>query len=135
MQRAAGKYAEHFTLLPPVDDAPLYLRASDLFVNSAAKSSYSRGVQEAFALDVPVVTAPYCGFGSFLLNGVNALRWEPEKPAELAKAIRRGLEDDALRQRLRDQGRRTLDALPTFAETVSEYRKLLFEAAICEVAK
>lgn len=132
LRRVPGKFAGNFSFVPETDEALTYLRASDVFVQTAAKASCSRGVQEAFALGVPVVTAPNCGFGSFLLDGVNAMRWEPEKPAALATAIRRVLEDSALKERLRDQGRRTLDALPTFAETVREYHRLLQEAALCD---
>lgn len=130
-KRTIGRFADRFAFLPPVESSALYVRASDLLVNTPAKSSYSRGVQEAFALDVPVVTAPFCGFGSFLIDGVNVLRWEPETASVLADAIRRGLTDGALRKRLKEQGRRTLDALPTFAETVNEHRTLLHEAALC----
>lgn len=131
LRREAGRFADRFMFLAPMADATLIVRASDLVINSAAKASYSRAVQEAFALEVPVVTAPYCGFGSFLLDGVNVLRWEPETVVTLAQSIARGLTDEPLRQRLREQGRRTLDALPTYDETVSAYRVLIEEAAHC----
>jgi GT2 family glycosyltransferase/glycosyltransferase involved in cell wall biosynthesis len=129
---AAEEYASYFSFLPTVSDALLYIRASDLVVQTKKKSSCSRSVQEAFALDVPVVTTPYCGFDSYLVDGVNVLRWEDDEPASLTQAIRRGLTDEVLRQRLRVEGRRTLDALPPFTQVVHEYRSLLLEAALCD---
>ena len=90
------------------EDLPCYYLASDVFcLPSVARSEAFGIVQlEAMACGVPVVsTRLTTGVVYVNLDGVTGLTVSPGDPIALAEALNRLLEDDALRQRLGEQGR------------------------------
>ncbi len=66
---------------------------------------------EAMACGTPVVATGTGGSGEFLRDGINCVLTPPGDPTSLAAAVRRLAEDDALRSRLLEGGRRTAEEL------------------------
>jgi glycosyltransferase involved in cell wall biosynthesis len=84
------------------DTLPLYADA-DVFVLPSEGESFGLVAAEAAAAGTPVVVTDRCGVAEFLGEG-GALVVPYERSA-LASAIRRALDDDDLRARLRTGGR------------------------------
>jgi glycosyltransferase involved in cell wall biosynthesis len=71
----------------------------------------------------PLVSTARGGTAEFVRDGENALVFEPDDDAGLARAVRRLADEPALRDRLRDNGRRTAQSytMARFArETVDQ---------------
>jgi glycosyltransferase involved in cell wall biosynthesis len=67
---------------------------------------------EAMACGTPVVATGTGGSAEYLRDGANALLAAPDDPAAFAAAVGRLAGDAALRDRLREEGRRTAEAFP-----------------------
>jgi glycosyltransferase involved in cell wall biosynthesis len=83
-------------------------------------------VVEAFAWDLPVACSSIAVLEEATHDG--ALRFDPLDPADMASAIRRVVEDDALRERLRAAGRRRLVDL-SWDRAAGTFRALYRRAA------
>jgi len=68
----------------------------------------SNALLEAMACGLPCVATRVSGSEDIISDGVNGLLVEPEQPAEMAKALRRIIEDTSLAQRLGQAGRATV---------------------------
>ena len=91
-----------------------YLRHADLFVlPSLEEGSGSLSLLEALQAGVPIVASRIDGIPEDVTDGVDGLLVEPGNVRELANAIRRLLEDRALRNRL------ALSGLETFRKRFS----------------
>lgn len=55
------------------------------------------------------VVGKVTGYDEYIVDGVNALVVEPTKPAEAAQALKRLIDDAELRQRLIENGKKTVD--------------------------
>lgn len=75
---------------------------------------------EAMAMGRPVISTLRGGTAEFVRDGENALTFEPDDVSGLARAIRRLAGDEALRRKLRAEGRRTAERFgrERFAERV-----------------
>jgi glycosyltransferase involved in cell wall biosynthesis len=62
---------------------------------------------EAMGIGRPVVATGRGGSGEYLRDGDNALLFDAEDPAALARCLQRLAADEALRERLRDSGLQT----------------------------
>jgi glycosyltransferase involved in cell wall biosynthesis len=85
--------------------------------------------REALACGVPVVSTRLGALPEIVIDGVNGMTFNHERPAELAAIFRRLNEDEALVHQLR-QGARATD-LPTIGTRASAIRRL-YEKAIRE---
>ena len=77
-----------------------YLQNSDLYVLSSLHEGFGIVLQEAMQVGLPIVSTNNGGQTDFLVEGENALLVSPQAPEALAKAIRRILSDDSLRERM-----------------------------------
>jgi glycosyltransferase involved in cell wall biosynthesis len=80
---------------------------------------------EAMAAGVPVVATDAPGIRDVVQNGVNGLLVPVGDPAALARAIERVIDDAALRQRLVDEGLRTVREQYTWERVIPQYRAVL----------
>jgi len=120
--------AERVRFLPPVARAaiaPLMRRASCLVLNSGYEG-HPHVVLEAMAAGTPVAAAAECGTPELVRNDVNGLLFEKDNTPQLVRALRRLLDDEPLRQRLVEGGRRTAASYP-WAATLERTRALLIE--------
>jgi glycosyltransferase involved in cell wall biosynthesis len=97
--------------------------AADLLVLASRAEAYGLVVTEALARGVPVVAADVGGMSEALGHGDDGARpgllVAPGDPAALAAALRRWLEDAALRERLRRAARERRASLPAWAQTAA----------------
>jgi glycosyltransferase involved in cell wall biosynthesis len=66
-------------------------------------------VLEAMASGRPCIATLVSGSEDIIADGFNGLLVDPERPADLAHALRRLIEDTDLAQRLGEEGRSTLE--------------------------
>jgi glycosyltransferase involved in cell wall biosynthesis len=76
-------------------------RAADGALLSSVWENFPHAVVEALAAGTPVVATDVGGVAEVVEDGVNGLLVPPGDPGALAAALRRYLEDEALRARLR----------------------------------
>ena len=85
-----------------------YYGIADLFVLPSHSEGSPNVLLEAIDADVPIVATAVGGIPEIVENEVSALLVNREDEAALAAAIRRLLEDEALRERLRSKARLVL---------------------------
>ena len=83
-------------------DAPDVYRAADVFVSPTWAEGFSNTILEAMASGLPIVSTAVVGVVDALEHGRTALLVPREDPPALAAALRRLLDDAALRARLAD---------------------------------
>ncbi len=91
------------------DPSPVY-RASDLFVFPAMNEGLGTAMLAAMAHGLPVVAANLEANPEVIQDGVNGLLVANRSPGELARGIERLAEDAALRTRLGEEARLTVEA-------------------------
>ena len=88
-------------------------RAADGSLLSSSWENFPHTVVEALAVGTPVIATAVGGVPEVVKEGGNGLLVQPGDPAELASAIRRFFEDDALRRRL---GEAAVDSVAAYTE-------------------
>ena len=115
--------------LGPRADVLDLLQQSWGFVMPSRWEGMSNALLEAMACGLPCVATRVSGSDDLISDDVNGLLVAPEQPAEMARALRRILEDAELAQRLGRAGRATVVRdyqLTTNVEQCLElYRRLL----------
>lgn len=88
------------------EDLPAFLSALDLFVLPSRSEGFGRANLEAMAAGLPVVSTTAGGISEVVKNGETGLLVPPGDPAALAAAITRLAEDESLRKKFGESGRR-----------------------------
>lgn len=101
-------------------DPRCFYEAMDLFVLSSLREGLPNVVLEAMAMEVPLVATRIAGVPRVIEDGQNGLLVEPGSAEELAAATLRLIEDESLRERLRQQGRHTAEARYGFRNRMSK---------------
>jgi glycosyltransferase involved in cell wall biosynthesis len=91
-------------------DVPEILAGLHVFVLPSESEGFGLVVREAQAVGVPVVATDTGGLSELVRDGDTGLLVPPRDTAALAAALRRMLEDPALRRRLSEAGRREAGA-------------------------
>jgi glycosyltransferase involved in cell wall biosynthesis len=106
---------DHVRLVGEVDGATLAERydAADVFVLPTRHEGYGMAVAEALAHGLPVVSTP-TGAIADLVGRDAGMLVPPGDVEALTTALWRVLDDDGLRQRLREGARRVRNRLPTW---------------------
>jgi rhamnosyl/mannosyltransferase len=110
------------------DDLPAYYHASDVFVlpSVAVTEAYGLVQIEAMAAGVPVVSTNLpTGVPWVNQDGVTGLIVPPRDAGALADALRRLLEDAALRRTLGTNGRRRAEAMFSRDRTIEAFKDLI----------
>lgn len=108
-------------------DVPALLAAIDVFVLASDFEGMPNVVLEAMRAARPVVATRIAGMDEVVIDGMTGLLVEPRQPVELAKAIQRLLEDEGLRHRLGESGRRQVRLRFSVAAMVDAYARLYDE--------
>lgn len=126
LERLAGKFgvADRVRFLGWRADRGALLRAADLVVIPARDEPFGMAMIEAWQTGVPLVAAASPGPVAHVKDGVNGLLVPIDDASALAVAIRKGIEDKALRQSLIAGGQQTYEAAFTQRHAVEAYLDL-----------
>ncbi len=105
------------------DPRPIY-EAMDLFVLSSLREGLPNVVLEAMALEVPVLATRIAGVPRLIQDGVNGTLVSPGSADHLAEAISLLLSDAALRARLAQAARHTVEVHFSFARRMQKIAAL-----------
>ncbi|MGE3314269.1 MAG: glycosyltransferase family 4 protein [Planctomycetaceae bacterium] len=90
--------------LGPVNDMPAFYRSLDLFVLPSLSEGLPLVVLEAMACGTPVVATNVAGTPEVIQNEIDGLLVPPSDADALAVAVKRCIEDEALRRRFATAG-------------------------------
>ena len=116
-----GIWGVDFVGMVPAEQLPRYYASCDLFcAPSIHGESFGIILLEAMASGKPVIASDIPGYASVMTDGREGLLTEPGDPTSIALAIVRLLSDDALKQRVAEQGLKTAAhyAWPSVAKRV-----------------
>ena len=84
---------------------PARLHGADVFVLPSLTEGHPKALLEAMAVGMACAASARGGIPTLLEDGVSGLLFDPERPADIARALRRLLDDHALAARLGDAAR------------------------------
>ena len=124
------KLVERVRFLPPVGRTALaaLMRAAACVVLNSGYEGQPHVLLEAMAVGAPVAAAAECGTPELVRDGENGLLFEKDNAPQIRDALRRVLDDAALRRRLIAGGLATAVRYPWLA-TLDRTEKLLMELA------
>jgi glycosyltransferase involved in cell wall biosynthesis len=107
-QIADAGLTEHFVFagLRPPTEIPELIAAMDLLVHASLREGLARALPQALIAGKPVVSFDIDGAREVALDGITGRLLPPQDVAALAEALMQLSSDEALRQRLGDEGRR-----------------------------
>jgi O-antigen biosynthesis protein len=114
-------YRDRIRIVPPAESIASFYAAADLFVLSSKVESFPRVVLEAMAFGLPIITTPVFGVVEQVVEGENALFYQPGNSLMLAKQIEQLVVDDARRLRMAESSRQRISQMTTFDEMVDAY--------------
>jgi glycosyltransferase involved in cell wall biosynthesis/SAM-dependent methyltransferase len=97
--RALGVCADFVGVVPNAA-LPERFRAADVFVLPSLTEGHPKALLEAMASGVPCAASARGGIPALVVDGESGVLFDPERPAEIARAIARILDDRALAARL-----------------------------------
>jgi glycosyltransferase involved in cell wall biosynthesis len=101
------------------DTCPIY-EAMDVYALSSLREGLPNVLLEALAMEVPIVATRVAGVPRLLTERENGLLVAPGSVDELARALTELCANEALRQNLRENGRRTVEARYSFAGRIEK---------------
>jgi glycosyltransferase involved in cell wall biosynthesis len=114
----------------PHDQVPDLMRSFDVFVNpSVVPESFGVAILEASAVGVPVIATAVGGVPEVTIDETTALMIEPDRPDQLATALRRLYADPDLRARLGAAGRSFVAERYQWDDNVSQMESVLATVA------
>jgi glycosyltransferase involved in cell wall biosynthesis len=107
---------DHVTLCGPRDDTCRLLQGADVFVQPSHYEAFGISVIEAMATGLPVIATGVGGMKDYLVDGSNALFFQPQSPQDLSEKLERLINERSLRSHLGSNARITVEK--SFDETV-----------------
>lgn len=101
-----------FTGSIPYEEVPGYLKAADIFCFASITETQGLVTMEAMAADLPIVAVDATGTRDAVENGKEGLLTKND-PAALAAALEKMIDDEDLRQRLRDAAQEKVEWFDT----------------------
>jgi len=95
-----------FTGAVPYEHIPDYLGMSDIFVRASRSEGLGTSFLEAMAMGVPIIATPVGGIPDFLTDEKTGLFVEVDDAHDIARKIKKLLENDELRRRLIENGKK-----------------------------
>jgi glycosyltransferase involved in cell wall biosynthesis len=114
--------AERIHLIGFQPDPRVFFQALDVFALSSSREGLPNVLLEAMALETPVVATRIAGIPRLIQDGRNGLLVEPGNASELAAALGHVLQEKELGGRLRQEGRRTIEADYSFRARMEKVR-------------
>jgi len=98
--------------------------SADLYVNTSWLEGFCLPPLEAMACGIPVVLTDSLGPREYAIDNYNCLMVPPRKPELLARAISKMLLDKNMRQKITENGIKTVEKFK-FSKTAEEFEKFL----------
>jgi glycosyltransferase involved in cell wall biosynthesis len=117
-------------IVPATESIASFYAAADLFVLSSKVESYPRAVLEAMTFGLPIVTTPVFGVCEQVLEGENALFYQPGDSRLLSKHIEYLVSDEGRRFQMAERSRQRISQMTTFDEMVAAYASIS-RGAVC----
>jgi glycosyltransferase involved in cell wall biosynthesis len=121
-------FRKHFGLIPEIDHALTYLRASDIFVCCSSNETFPRVILEAMAFGLPIVTTAVFGINEQVVPNVSALTYSPGDVQALASHLEQLISSPAERRRLSEGASAGFNTLTSYDEMLESYEQLFLEA-------
>lgn len=102
--------------------------AADVFVFPGANETFGNVVLEAMSSGLPVIVPRAGGVLDFVEDGETGLTFDPDEPADLARAVIRLAQDETLWRRLRRRSREVALGR-TWADSLDDLIETYYEAA------
>lgn len=115
-----------FVILSKVPDASKYLKAFDVFVLPSVKEGFPWVILEAMLAEIPVVATKVGALPKIIQNGENGILIEPRSPQQIADAITKLLNNESLRKKLAEQGKKTVIEKFNLQKMIQQYEDLFF---------
>jgi colanic acid/amylovoran biosynthesis glycosyltransferase len=125
--------AVRFTGAVGQDEIRAHYEAADVFAHASFAEGIPVVLMEAMAHRLPVVATRVMGVGELVRDGEIGLVVRPARPDPLSEALDRLAGDPALRERLGDAGRRTVEAEFDVRSSAAQMREL-FERYVSKTA-
>lgn len=109
------------------EDVPQILRCMDIFSLPSLSEGFNRGLLEAMACGLPVVTTAVGGNVEIVQDGVNGLLVPPHNPAALASAITKLLKDKEKARKMGLVGRRIVEENFSIEKNEKEIERLYLQ--------
>lgn len=110
-------------------EIPKYLQVSDVFVRPSLSEGMGNSFIEAMAAGIPVVATPVGGIVDFLRDGETGLFAEVHNPHSIAVAVKKLLDQPALREHIVHTAREMVIARYDW-KVIAEEMKVVFESQI-----
>ena len=85
-----------------------YFNSADVFVLPTLEDTWGVVVLEAMALGKPVLCSKWAGAAEMVIEGENGYLFEPQQPEELAKVMRRFIEQPNLSKSMGDKSQQLM---------------------------
>lgn len=105
-------------------DTPKYLAGAAIFVRPSLSEGLGSAFLEAMASGLAVVGTPVGGIPDFLKDGETGLFCRPGDPEDIAEKIIKVIEDDSLRQKLAENGRRLVEEKYSWDKIAEQFKEL-----------
>ncbi|AFM27195.1 glycosyltransferase [Desulfomonile tiedjei DSM 6799] len=130
-ERNLSKSVEFIGYLPMGDGLNKEYRTADIFAFPSATEGAARSLLEAAANSLPIITTNVGSARDLFIDGESALIVPPNDPVEIAIALRRFIEDPALRKKCMENARRSAGgrSVRTHVKVILEYLNRASEIA------
>lgn len=119
---------EKIVFLESDSDVKSLYQRSDIYVCTSRGESYPRVILEAMYFNLPIITTPVYGISEQVVEGKNALFFNPGDFITLSQKISLLLTDEKLRQSLSQGSSEVLKLHDSFEDMVKKYREIFLEA-------
>jgi glycosyltransferase involved in cell wall biosynthesis len=107
-----------------IPDAYKYLKAFDIFVLPSVKEGFPWTIIEAMAAEIPVITTRVGAIPEIIESAKNGLLIEPRHSEQIAEAIIKLFNDENLRKKIAENGRKTVIDKFSLDRMINQYIEL-----------
>lgn len=109
---------------------PLYLKVSDIFIRPSRSEGMGNSFIEAMASGIPVIGTPVGGIPDFLEDEKTGLFCEVDNPEDIAKQVKRLIEDNKLRQNIVENAREMVAKDYSWGNISQKMKKEVFDGIL-----
>lgn len=128
--RAQGFENISFVGTAPHEKLPEYLSSADIFVRPSFSEGLGTAFLEAMAVGLPVIGTRVGGIIDFIVDGETGLYCEVNNPEDLASKIKLLFNDESLRKKLIENGRKLVEEKYNWDKISLQYEDIYSNTSI-----